>query len=170
MSVHRGELYCVACGDYVYDGRVDRAVTGTHCASHGPPPPLAGKRRRVPDVPAAVAAAAPSPLTEAESVPQCATLGLRAFNNLGNTCFMSSVLQALMRVTPLQVLRPTSPSPPRTHLALLALCSTIWLSADAFVQSQMACRSGSSGTADSIAKLEARPELTGVVCGELFEM
>ena len=35
-------------------------------------------------------------------MPHSPTLGLRAFNNLGNTCFMSSVLHALLRVAPLQ--------------------------------------------------------------------
>ena len=35
-------------------------------------------------------------------MPHSPTLGLRACNNLGNTCFMSSVLHALLRIAPLQ--------------------------------------------------------------------
>jgi hypothetical protein len=85
----------VVCGDYVYDARVDRAVAGTRCAAHGAPPLLTKKRRRPSAPPPPVLGgggmSAEVVALHALAVPVTPTLGLRAFNNLGNTCFMVGV-------------------------------------------------------------------------------
>ncbi|KAJ2757568.1 hypothetical protein IWQ56_006226, partial [Coemansia nantahalensis] len=97
LDIAHLQVYCRECGDYIYDAAIAGALMGTHIRWHAALCDSAeseAKRPRIVSTAADLSPAQTKYVRDHGSVPPCA--GVRGLHNLGATCYLSVVLQALV--------------------------------------------------------------------------